>query len=84
MTNFDAGTVSVIDTVTATVGATIAVGSGPAGVAITPDGSHAYVTNSDAGTVSVIPIKAGRDDDQPHPGTDHRWHPSDDYRHQPG
>ena len=38
VTNFDAGTVSVIDTVTATVSATIAVGSGPAGVAITPDG----------------------------------------------
>jgi YVTN family beta-propeller protein len=54
VTNFDAGTVSVIDTATNTVSATIAVGSGPAGVAITPDGSQAYVTNFDAGTVSVI------------------------------
>ena len=57
VTNFDAGTVSVIDTATNTVSATITVGSGPAGVAITPDGSQAYVTNSDAGTVSVIPMR---------------------------
>ena len=54
--NSGSDTVSVIDA-TATVSATITVGSGPAGVAITPDGSQAYVTNSDAGTVSVIPMR---------------------------
>ena len=39
------GTVSVIDTATNTVVATVAVGSNPIGVAVTPDGKHVYVTN---------------------------------------
>ena len=39
---------------TNTVTATIGVGKNPAGVAITPDGRFAYVTNSGDGTVSVI------------------------------
>ena len=38
--------VSVIDTATNTVVATIAVGQFPFGVAITPDGTRAYVTNT--------------------------------------
>jgi YVTN family beta-propeller protein len=46
--------VSVIDTATNTVVATVPVGSFPFGVAITPDGTHAYVTNQDSHTVSVI------------------------------
>ena len=45
---------SVIKTSTNTVVATVGVGSGPDGVAITPNGSDAYVTNSTSGTVSVI------------------------------
>ena len=45
----------MIDTTTNTVaGVPITVGSGPLEVAITPDGTHAYVTNFNAGTVSVI------------------------------
>jgi YVTN family beta-propeller protein len=48
----------VIDTATNTVVATVPVGNEPSGVAITPDGKHAYVTNLDealpAGSVSVI------------------------------
>jgi YVTN family beta-propeller protein len=36
------------------VSATITVGDGPEGVAITPDGTKAYVTNCDDDTVSVI------------------------------
>jgi YVTN family beta-propeller protein len=51
------GTVSVIATASNTVVATVTVGVGPFGVAITPDGKHAYVTNNGiypAGTVSVI------------------------------
>lgn len=51
-------TVSVIDVATRTVIHSIPVGSSPAGVALTPDGSRAYVTNrthSDwEGSVSVI------------------------------
>ncbi len=35
-----------IDTATNTVGAAIAVGSNPRGVAITPDGTTAYVTTA--------------------------------------
>ena len=46
--------VSVIDTATNTVVATIPVGVAPNGVAITPDGSRAYVTNDDSDSVSVI------------------------------
>jgi YVTN family beta-propeller protein len=47
-------TVSVIDTATNTVTATIAVGSNPLGVAMTPDGSKAYVANAGSNTVSGI------------------------------
>ena len=53
VTNTDCDTVAVIDTVTNTVVATIPVGSHPFGVAITPDGTRAYVANF-GGTVSVI------------------------------
>src|SRR5713226_1135971 len=47
------GTVSVIDTTTNTVVATIPVGLFPSGVAITPDGTRAYVTNI-FNSISVI------------------------------
>ncbi len=38
-------TVSVIDTATNNVTATVTVGSGPYGVAVTPDGTKVYVAN---------------------------------------
>ena len=47
-------TVSVIATATNTVVATIPVGVGPLGVAITPTGAFAYVVNLNSSTVSVI------------------------------
>ncbi len=48
-------TVSVIDTATnMVVGAPIAVGSLPIGVAVAPDGARVYVANSGSNTVSVI------------------------------
>ncbi len=47
-------TVTVIDTATNTVTATVPVGSVPCGDAVTPDGSSVYVTNSGSNTVSVI------------------------------
>jgi YVTN family beta-propeller protein len=50
--------VSVIDTATNTVVATIPVGMGPIGIAITPDGTRAYVTNDVSNTVSVIDTAA--------------------------
>src|SRR5204862_4011269 len=46
--------VSVIDTATNTVVATIPVGVAPNGIAITPDGTRAYVTDDGSDTVSVI------------------------------
>jgi YVTN family beta-propeller protein len=54
--NRDDGTVSVIDTATNLVTATILVDADgqPTGVALTPDGTKLYVANSAANTVSVI------------------------------
>src|SRR5215470_12939312 len=46
ITNQRSNTVSVIDTATDTVSATIPVGLIPFGVAVSPDGSKVYVTNS--------------------------------------
>src|SRR5438105_338088 len=56
VTNRGSDTVSVLDTATNTVIATIPVGVGrvPEEVAITPDGAHAYVTNGGFDTVSVL------------------------------
>jgi YVTN family beta-propeller protein len=47
-------TVSVIDTATNTVVATVPVGSDPFAVAVTPDGTHVYVANNGSNNVSVI------------------------------
>ena len=51
--NFGSNSVSVIDTSSNTVVATVGVGSQPNGVAITPDGTRAYVANG-GGDVWVI------------------------------
>jgi YVTN family beta-propeller protein len=48
------GTVSVIDTATNMLVATVPVGVNPEWVAVTPDGKRAYVTNINPNTVSVI------------------------------
>jgi YVTN family beta-propeller protein len=47
-------TVSVIDTATNAVVATVPVGLEPTGVAVTPDGKHVYVVNAFSNSVSVI------------------------------
>src|SRR3989442_2309872 len=52
--NEGSGTVSVMDTATNTVGATVAVGSGPDGVAVNAAGTRVYVTNEGSNSVSVI------------------------------
>jgi YVTN family beta-propeller protein len=54
VTNFTSGNVSVIRTSDNTVVATVAVGNGPNGVAVTPDGAFAYVANFFSNNVSVI------------------------------
>jgi YVTN family beta-propeller protein len=46
--------VSVIDTVTNTVVATVPVGTGPFGVAVNRAGTRVYVTNRESNTLSVI------------------------------
>jgi YVTN family beta-propeller protein len=57
VTNFNGGTLSVINTATAAmVGSPMAVGPLPYSVAVSPDGSLAYVANSDD-TLSVIDTK---------------------------
>src|SRR3989454_11709785 len=52
--NAASNSVSVIDTASNTVVATVGVGSRPFGVAITPDGTRVYVTNGASNSVSVI------------------------------
>jgi YVTN family beta-propeller protein len=54
VTNVFSNSVSVIDTATGTVVATIAVGAQPQDVALTSDGTRAYVSNWEDNTVSVI------------------------------
>jgi YVTN family beta-propeller protein len=52
------GIVSVIDQATNRVTATIPVGINPIGVAFTPDGTKAYVTNAGDATISVIDTRS--------------------------
>jgi YVTN family beta-propeller protein len=52
--NNNSNSVSVIDTASNTVTATIPVGTLPTGIAFSPDGAIAYVTNEGDGTISVI------------------------------
>jgi YVTN family beta-propeller protein len=54
ITNYVDNTTSVIDIATNNVTATVPVGTGPGGVAVSPDGTKVYVTNSDDNTTSVI------------------------------
>ena len=54
ITNFGSTTVSVIDTATNTVTATIGGFDYPEGVAVSPDGTKVYVANEGNSTVSVI------------------------------
>jgi YVTN family beta-propeller protein len=52
--NYDADSVTVIDTNTNEVIATVAVGDNPQDITWAADGRFAYVTNVDGDTVSVI------------------------------
>ncbi len=54
VTNAGSNSVSVINTATNAVAATIPVGARPLNIALTPNGQAAYVVNSGASTVSVI------------------------------
>jgi YVTN family beta-propeller protein len=52
VTNRLSGNITIIDTVTKLPVATVATGTNPQGVAFSPDGTRAYITN--AGSISVV------------------------------
>lgn len=52
--NYENDTVSVVDTATKTVTATIPVGNRPLGIAVSPNGTRVYVANSADANVTVI------------------------------
>ena len=52
--DYSAGTVSVLDTGTDTVAATIPVGTKPYNIALNPSGTTAFVANSESASVSAI------------------------------
>ncbi len=54
ITNYGSNNISVIDTATDKVTATVNVDAGPEGVVVTPDGKTVYVANNNSSTVSVI------------------------------
>lgn len=56
VSNTASNSVSVVDTVSNVVTATVGVGSGPLGVTVTPDGKHVYVTNRWSNNLSVIDV----------------------------
>jgi YVTN family beta-propeller protein len=60
ISNGRGASVSVIDTATNQVIATIPVGQRPWNMAITPDGAKLYVANGRSGTVSVIDTASNR------------------------
>ncbi len=52
--DYPTSSVAVLNTTTGQVVSSITVGNAPAGVSVSPDGSHVYVANQADGTVSVI------------------------------
>jgi YVTN family beta-propeller protein len=58
--NFKDNTVSVIDTVTGTVVATVPVAAGPHGMGVTPDGRTVYVSGDGSAEVSAIDTASDR------------------------
>ncbi len=55
LSNLNSGRVFILNTATnKTLGLPISVGSLPVGVAVTPDGRYAYITNNGSNTISVI------------------------------
>ena len=60
MANLGADSVSVIDTATQTVAATLAAGDDPDGVAVSPDGRAAYVSNFLSDNVTVIDTQSNQ------------------------
>lgn len=55
-----AGTISVVDTSTDVVSATLPAGAGASGLAVASSGASLYIANSAAGTVSVLDLATRR------------------------
>lgn len=58
-TNEGDGTVTPIDVTTGSAGTSFGVGSSPAAIALTPDGSTLLIANNTAGTVTPVAISSG-------------------------
>jgi YVTN family beta-propeller protein len=54
---YPAGSLSIIDTTTKAVIATISVGANPDGVSASPDGGHLYITHQDMSSVSAVDLR---------------------------
>ncbi|HJP73811.1 MAG TPA: GH92 family glycosyl hydrolase [Pseudonocardiaceae bacterium] len=54
VSNYSDNTLTPVDRANNTAGPVIPVGSGPDGIAVTPDGSEVYVANNNSNNVSVI------------------------------
>ena len=54
ITNAGAGNVSVIDVATNAIAATVPLGTNPASVSVSPDGSRVYISNQGGNNVSVL------------------------------
>lgn len=52
--NFNSDTVTVLNATTAALVTTIAVGTNPFGLAISPDGTRLFVANRASGTISIV------------------------------
>jgi YVTN family beta-propeller protein len=55
---FGPGSMSIIETASYRILGTLDVGMGASGVAVSPDGRHAVVANTQEGTVSVVDVNA--------------------------
>lgn len=54
---YPAGSLTIIDTTTKAVIATITVGANPDGVSASPDGGHLYITHRDMSSVSAVDLR---------------------------
>jgi len=59
VTNKTAGTVTIVDTATNNIVKTVAAGTNPDGIAVSPDGSQIYVTSSLNNTITVVNTATG-------------------------
>ena len=59
MANSTSGTISVLDTASDTVTATLSVAAGPVNIAFSPDSRNAYVTDYKSATLVILNAASG-------------------------